>query len=146
MSVVKNHDFPGFEQLGNIFNISAATSIPADARIVATSGQIADNTEPMWGTHADAEQFEKSMINIQRALAAASPHITDPRQLWEGIFNVTSFHVGVLTRAEQLQIAEIARKYFGKNKPAWAAICVNALFPPESLVEIQVQAAYRDGK
>lgn len=142
MSVVTGSDFPGYEQLGSIFNISAAVSIPANARIVATSGQIADNHEPMWGTHA--EQFEKSMVNIERALASASPHITDPRQLWEGIFYVTSFHVGVLTREEQLQIAEISRKYFGENKPAWAAICVNALFPPEALVEIQVQAAYGD--
>ncbi|KAJ5629884.1 hypothetical protein N7528_003541 [Penicillium herquei] len=144
MSAVTGYDYPGYEQLGNIFNISAAVSIPADARIVATSGQIADNHDPLWGTHA--EQFEKSMINIERSLAAASPHITDPRQLWEGVFYVTSYHVGVLTREEQLQIAELARKYFGKNKPGWAAICVNALFPPEALVEIQVQAAYRDGK
>jgi enamine deaminase RidA (YjgF/YER057c/UK114 family) len=142
MSVVTGSDFPGYEQLGSIFNISAAVSIPANARIVATSGQIADNHDPMWGTHA--EQFEKSMVNIERALAAASPHITDPRQLWEGVFYVTSFHVGVLSREEQLQIAEIARKYFGKNKPAWAAICVNALFPLEALVEIQIQAAYPD--
>jgi len=55
-----------------------------------------------------------------------------------------SFHVGALSKEEQLQIAEIARRYFGNNKPAWAAICVNALFSPEALVEIQVQAAYRD--
>ncbi|KAJ5623186.1 hypothetical protein N7490_011791 [Penicillium lividum] len=144
MSVVTGSDYPGYEKLGNIFNISAAVSIPASARIVATSGQIADNHDPMWGTHA--EQFEKSMINIERSLAAASPHITEPRKLWEGIFYVTSFHVGVLSREEQLQIAEIARKYFGNNKPAWAAICVNALFPPEALVEIQVQAAYQDEK
>ncbi|KAJ5463997.1 hypothetical protein N7475_007132 [Penicillium sp. IBT 31633x] len=144
MSAVTGYNYPGYEQLGDIFNISAAVSIPSDARIVATSGQIADNHDPMWGSHA--EQFEKSMINIERSLAAASPHIADPRLLWEGIFYITSFHVGTLSKEEQLQIAEIARRYLGKNKPAWAAICVNALFPPEALVEIQVQAAYRDGK
>jgi enamine deaminase RidA (YjgF/YER057c/UK114 family) len=143
-TAVNGYDYPGYEELGNIFNISAAVSIPSDARIVATSGQIADNHDPLWGTHA--EQFEKSMANIAKALASASPHITDPRQLWEGVFYVTSFHVGVLSREEQLQIAEIARECFGKNKPAWAAICVNALFPPEALVEVQVQAAYRDEK
>lgn len=143
MSAVSSYDYPGYEELGSIFNISAAVSIPSNARIVATSGQIADNHDPLWGTHA--EQFEKSMINIQRSLAAASPLITDTRQLWEGVFYVTSFHVGTLTREEQLQIAAVARKYFGKNKPAWAAICVSALFPPEALVEVQVQAAYRDG-
>ncbi|PWY63979.1 hypothetical protein BO83DRAFT_431370 [Aspergillus eucalypticola CBS 122712] len=144
MPTVTSYNYPGYEELGKIFNISAAVSIPSDARIVATSGQIADNHDPLWGTHA--EQFEKAMINIQRSLAAASPHITDTRQLWEGVFYVTSFHVGVLSREEQLQIAAIATRYFGNNKPAWAAICVNALFPPEALVEIQVQAAYRDGK
>jgi enamine deaminase RidA (YjgF/YER057c/UK114 family) len=144
MSAVSSYNYPGYEQLGDIFNISAAVSIPSNARIVATSGQIADNHDPLWGTHA--EQFEKSMVNIERSLAAASPHITDSRELWEGVFYVTSFHVGVLTKEEQLQIAAIARRYFGKNKPAWAAICVNALFPPEALVEIQVQAAYQDGQ
>lgn len=144
MPTVSCFDYPGYEQLGNIFNISAAVSIPASARIVACSGQIADNHDPLWGNHA--EQFEKSMANIQKSLAAASPHITNPEQLWEGVFYVTSFHVGVLSREEQLQIAEIARKYFGKNKPAWAAICVMALFPPEALVEVQVQAAYSDEK
>ncbi|KAL2793099.1 hypothetical protein BJX66DRAFT_339158 [Aspergillus keveii] len=142
MSAVSSYNYPGYEQLGDIFNISAAVSIPSNARIVATSGQIADNHDPLWGTHA--EQFEKAMVNIERSLAAASPHITDSRDLWEGVFYVTSYHVGVLTREEQLQIAAIARRYFGKNKPAWAAICVNALFPPEALVEIQVQAAYQD--
>ncbi|KAK4865780.1 hypothetical protein LT330_009213 [Penicillium expansum] len=144
MSAVTGYDYPGYEQLGNIFNISAAVSIPAGTRIVATSGQIADNHNPMWGTHA--EQFEKSMINIERSLAVASPHITDARKLWESIFYITSFHVGILSKEEQLQIAEIARRYLGKNKPAWAAICVNGLFPPEALVESQVQAAYWDRK
>ncbi|KAF2496529.1 hypothetical protein BU16DRAFT_559852 [Lophium mytilinum] len=142
MSAISNHDYPGYEVLGNVFNISAAASFPPGCRIVATSGQIADNHSPQWGTHA--EQFEKSLTNIQRSLAAASPHIKDPEELWAGVFNMTSFHVGKLTKEQQQQLASLARRFFGKNKPAWAAICVLALFPDEALVEVQVQAAYKE--
>jgi hypothetical protein len=48
----------------------------------------------------------------------------------------------VISQEEQLEIAAVARKYLGKNKRAWAAIFVAALFPPKCLMEIQVQAAY----
>jgi len=140
-SVVSNFQYPEHERLGDLFNISAATSIPATARIVATSGQIAAEAESEF-TGGHVEQFESSLQNIEKSLAAASPHVTDVRELWEGVYNVTSFHVGVLTKEEQLGIAAVARKYFGNNKPGWAAICVLALFPPGCLVEIQVQAAY----
>jgi hypothetical protein len=42
--VVKNHDYPGYEALGNVFNISTATSfkLSQDVTIVATSGQIGE--------------------------------------------------------------------------------------------------------
>ncbi|KAK4942001.1 hypothetical protein LTR10_018182 [Elasticomyces elasticus] len=152
MAFIKNHDYPGYEVLGNVFNISAAASFQAkNARIVATSGQIGEasdyspftpngaNGQQFEGGHA--KQFDVAMHNIQKSLAAASPHLS-PTELWEGVFNITSFHVGAIQQEEQLELAAVARKYLGKNKPAWAAICVAALFPPKCLVEIQVQAAY----
>lgn len=139
---IANHDYPGYEILGNIFNISSSVSVSGPRRLVFTSGQIADDPvggAPYAGTHG--AQFDVSMRNIERALAAASPGLSSA-QLWAGVVNMTSFHVGVLTRDDQLQVAAVAGRYLGQNKPAWAAICVLALFPPESLVEIQVQAAY----
>lgn len=152
MPFVENHDYPGYEVLGNVFNISAAASFQGkDARIVATSGQIGESGDysPFAPSGADgqqfagghAQQFDVAMYNIEKSLAAASPDLS-PTELWEGIFNITSFHVGTIPQEEQLEIAVVARKYLGKNKPAWAAICVAALFPPKCLVEIQVQAAY----
>jgi enamine deaminase RidA (YjgF/YER057c/UK114 family) len=143
-SVVSNHNYPGYEALGDVFNISAAVSIPATSRIVATSGQIGNETPDSVTPYSPSHevQFEIAMQNIEKSLAAASPHISDVRELWEGVYNVTSYHVGVMSSDEQQQIGAIARKYFGKNKPAWAAINVLALFPPGCLVEIQVQAAY----
>lgn len=152
MPFVSNHDYPGYAVLGNVFNISAAASFQSkNARIVATSGQIGEagdyspfspngvDGEQFSGGHAS--QFDVAMHNIQKSLAAASPDLS-PTELWEGVFNITSFHVGVIPQEEQLEIAAVARRYLGKNKPAWAAICVAALFPPKCLVEIQVQAAY----
>lgn len=152
MSLVKNHDYPGYEILGNVFNISAAASFQAgNIRIVATSGQIGEASDysPFSPDGVDGQQFEGghakqfdvAMHNIQKSLAAASPDLS-PEQLWAGVFNITSFHVGAIPQEDQLEIAAVARRYLGKNKPAWAAICVAALFPPKCLVEIQVQAAY----
>jgi len=91
---------------------------------VATSGQIADdpiNNTPYVKTHV--EQFEVAMQNIKKSLAAASPDLK-PVDLWNGVFNMTSFHVGVLTHEDHA----VAQKYFVGNKPAWAAICCLALF------------------
>ncbi|GAM88168.1 hypothetical protein ANO11243_061990 [Dothideomycetidae sp. 11243] len=151
-SIVKNHDYPGYETIGNVFNISAAASFETGrARVVATSGQIGEASDysPFTPNGVDgkqfdgghAQQFDVAMHNIQKSLAAASPALSTD-ELWEGVFNITSFHVGTISQEDQLQIAAIARKYLGKNKPGWAAVCVAALFPPKCLVEIQVQAAY----
>jgi enamine deaminase RidA (YjgF/YER057c/UK114 family) len=152
MTFVQNHNYPGYEVLGDVFNISAAASFEVQkARVVATSGQIGEASDysPFTPNGVDGKQFEGgharqfdvAMHNIQKSLAAASPNL-NPQQLWEGVFNITSFHVGAIPQNEQLEIAAVARKYLGANKPAWAAICVAALFPPKCLVEIQVQAAY----
>ncbi|KAK5057850.1 hypothetical protein LTR84_011851 [Exophiala bonariae] len=154
MAFVKNHDYPGYASLGDVFNISSAVSFHGkNARIVATSGQIGEASDysPFTPNGTDgqqfggghSQQFDIAMHNIQKSLAAASPHLS-VTELWEGVYNITSFHVGVLSQDEQLEIAAVARKYLGKNKPAWAAICVAALFPPKCLVEIQVQAAYEN--
>ncbi len=43
MAFIKDHDYLGYEILGNVFNISAAASFESEnARIVATSGQVGD--------------------------------------------------------------------------------------------------------
>ena len=152
-SIIKNHDYPGYETLGDVFNISAAASFEtSDVAIVATSGQIGEsadyspfqpsgaNNEQFSGGHA--AQFELALKNIEKSLSAAQPKLSS-RELWEGVFNITSFHVGVVPQEDQLEIAGVARRYLGSNKPAWAAIGVAALFPPKCLVEVQVQAAYR---
>lgn len=148
MSAVSKFDYDGYSILGNKFSISAATSIPANSRIVCTSGQIADAPlDPSFAyapTHT--EQFEIAMANIEKSLQAASPTLSR-QELWGGVFNMTSFHVGVVSLEEQQRIAAVAKKYFGEiggNKPAWAAIGVMSLFPEKALVEIQVQAAYKE--
>lgn len=63
-------------------------------------------------------------------------------QLGEGVWNITSFHAGIIPQGEQLEIAAVTRRYLGKNTRAWVAIRVAAQFPPKCLEEIQVQAAY----
>ena len=152
-SIIRNYDYPGYATLGDVFNISAAASFASgDVDIVATSGQIGESAdyspfspsgaagEQFDGGHA--KQFEVALTNIEKSLAAARPDLT-PQQLWEGVFNITSFHVGTVPQKDQLEIAEVARRYFGKNKPAWAAIGIASLFPPKCLVEVQMQAAYK---
>lgn len=151
-SIIGNHDYPGYATLGDVFNISAAASLPvANTTIVATSGQIGESSdyspfspngskgEQFEGGHA--QQFEIALKNIEKSLAAAQPQLSS-RELWEGVFNITSFHVGTVPQEDQLQIAKVARRYLKNNKPAWAAIGVASLFPPKCLVEVQCQAAY----
>jgi hypothetical protein len=53
MSAISNHDYAGYEVLGNVFNTFAAASFTPGCRIVATSGQVADNHDPQWGTRAE---------------------------------------------------------------------------------------------
>ncbi|KAJ9651234.1 hypothetical protein H2198_009489 [Neophaeococcomyces mojaviensis] len=152
-SIIRNHDYPGYATLGDVFNISAAVSFSAaNATIVATSGQIGESADysPFNPSGADneqfagghAQQFEFALKNIEKSLAAAQPKLSS-RELWEGVVNITSFHVGTVPQVDQLAIAEVAKRYLGKNKPAWAAIGVASLFPPKCLVEVQVQAVYR---
>jgi hypothetical protein len=69
------------------------------------------------------------------------PHLSK-EELWDGVFNVTSFHVGKLSREEQLGAGGMAKKWWGRRSKAWAAICVAGLFPEDCLVEVQVSAAY----
>jgi enamine deaminase RidA (YjgF/YER057c/UK114 family) len=156
MAFVKSHFYPGADILGEVFHCSSSSSFKVNgARIVAVGGQIGESADysPFTPDGPDgsqfegghAHQFDVAMYNVERALAAASPHLS-PEELWAGVYNMTSFHVGVVSQEEQLAIAASARKYLGKgdNKPAWAAICVAALFPPKCLIEIQVQAAYKE--
>lgn len=118
---------------------------------MATSGQVGESDEysPFSPSGVDGEQFEGghaqqieiAFKNIEKSLAAAQPKLSST-ELWEGIFNITSFHVGPLMQEDQLAIAEVGRRYLGRNKPAWSAIGVAFLLPPKALVEVQVQAAY----
>lgn len=151
-SIISNHNYPGLETLSDVFNLSAVASITlGNTTIVACSGQVGEsneyspynpsgvNGEQFSGGHT--QQFEIALTNVEKALAAARPDL-GPRQLWEDIFNITSFHVGELPQREQLEMAEVARRCLGKNKPAWSAIGVSFFIPPKCLVEVQVQAAY----
>ncbi|KAF3004659.1 hypothetical protein G7054_g10284 [Neopestalotiopsis clavispora] len=96
-SLIKNHDCPGYATLGDVFNISAASSFDvSNISIVATSGQIGEaadyspfhpsgaSNEQFGGGHA--EQFELALKNIEKSLSAARPDLS-PQELWEGVFN-----------------------------------------------------------
>jgi enamine deaminase RidA (YjgF/YER057c/UK114 family) len=141
MGHIQGYNYPGYVEVANAFNMSAAVSFPANLRFVATSGQVADDHEVPWGSHV--EQIEKAMRNVEKALAEASPYLADRRLLWSGVYNITSYHVGKLSEDEQLQVAGVVKEFLGSHRPAWTAVCVTALFAPNALVELQVQAAYK---
>jgi enamine deaminase RidA (YjgF/YER057c/UK114 family) len=134
--------YPDYVEVANAFNMSTAVSFQSNVQIVATSGQVADDHEVPWSCHL--EQFEKALRNVEKALAEASPYVADRRSLWAGVYNITSYHVGKLSKDELLQIARVAKEFLGSHRPAWTAVCVSALFAPNALVELQVQAAYRE--
>ena len=145
MSTVKSFWYPGYEGHRDRLGIAAATSIPSTARLVTISGQLAmdpaNRDKPIPTGHA--AQFDLAMQNVEKALAAASPHLSR-EELWDGVYTVTSYHVGPLQQEDRTECFEITKKWFsiGKQNPCWTAIGVLELFVPGLLVEVQVQAAY----
>ena len=140
MPAVTSHNYPEFEEVAREYGVSSATSFQTkNTRIVSTSGCIGDDKG---GSHA--HQFDLALANIEKSLAAASPHLV-PAELWAGVYNITSFHVGgAAAGAEQKEMAAALRKYTGGHQPSWTAVGAASLLVPGALVEMHVQAAYEE--
>ncbi len=104
--------------------------VPADARLVFLSGQVAmrpDGTVPQ-GIEAQTDQVWK---NVAHCLADAGMGIGD-------IVKFTSF----LTRKEDLaKYGEVRSRHLGAHRPTSTLLVIQALARPEFLVEVEVIAA-----
>ena len=75
MSTVSSFWYPGYESYRERVNMAASTSVPATARLVTIGGQLAmDPANRDKPVPSDRTQFDLAMQNVEKALAAASPH------------------------------------------------------------------------
>ena len=104
--------------------------VPADARLVFLSGQVAmrpDGTVPE-GIEQQTDQVWK---NIGQCLSEAGMGIGD-------IVKFTSF----LTRPSDLaKFGEVRNRFLGAHRPTSTLLVIQALARPEFLVEVEVIAA-----
>lgn len=160
MSLIHCSNFPGYERVAEKYGISAATSIPAGARLIVTSGHVGMDDEMNMKVDLQ-EQMEvaftvrrgrsevvetaPSMLtpmrlkNVEKSILACDPDLT-PDQIWAGVYQITTYHVGGVGEQVTDLLASVAERHMGKHRPAWAAVGVEALAAGK--FEMSVSAAF----
>jgi enamine deaminase RidA (YjgF/YER057c/UK114 family) len=114
---------------------SHAVAVPAGARLVLTSGQVAlDEAGHVVGEGDWEAQTEQAMRNLGIALAAAGA-------AWGDVVKLTIF----VTGTEHLQVVRDVRdRYVDTTRPpASSLVQVAGLFRPDLLIEIEAVAVAR---
>ena len=112
------------------------TRIPAAVRIGDTlhvtghTGEAADGLFP----EDDEAQIRGTFLNIALTLAEAGAR-------WSDVSSLTSYHVGL--RPQTAMLLKVAADYFDAPYPAWTAVGVTELWPPEAVIEISCIAVLR---
>ncbi|KIW15704.1 hypothetical protein PV08_05754 [Exophiala spinifera] len=125
MSHLHSVNFPAYEEISKQFHISAAVCIPTGCRLVATSGHVGmdDNGDVKVDLR---EQIECSFQNVEKAIRACDPQLST-EEIWNSVYQVTTYHAGGVGEEVMLTLQSVARKYMGHHRPAWAAIGVETL-------------------
>lgn len=114
------------------------TLVPAAVRVGDTlhltghTGEAADGLFP-----ADPEaQIRGTFVNIALTLAEAGAS-------WTDVVSLTTYHVGLRTQTAML--LNVAADFLDVPYPAWTAVGVTELWPPEAVIEISCIAVLRLG-
>jgi enamine deaminase RidA (YjgF/YER057c/UK114 family) len=105
------------------------TAIPA---AVSTGGQLhvsghtGEDPDGRFPDEMEA-QIRGTFRNLTETLEAAGSG-------WPDVVSMTSYHVGL--RGHEEEVLRIAGEFIGKPFPAWTAVGVTELWPPEALIEI----------
>jgi enamine deaminase RidA (YjgF/YER057c/UK114 family) len=112
------------------------TQIPAAVRIGDTlyvtghTGEVADGSFP-----DDPEaQIRGTFANIALTLAEAGAS-------WSDVVALTTYHIGL--RGQTAMLLTVAAEFLDTPYPAWTAVGVTELWPPEAIVEISCIAILR---
>ena len=114
------------------------THVPAAVRVGDTlhltghTGEAADGLFP-----ADPEaQIRGTFVNIALTLAEAGAS-------WTDVVSLTTYHIGLRTQSAML--LKVAGDFLDVPYPAWTAVGVTELWPPEAVIEISCIAVLRQG-
>lgn len=118
---IKAYNVPGIgERVSDLLKISSAVVLPANSRLVVTSGNTGFGDDMKCSTNI-SEQVDQAFKNVEAALASAGV-----KDGFRSVYQMTSYHVPGpdLTAALDLAI----EKYFGGNRPAWTGVDVAGLY------------------
>ena len=109
------------------------TRIPAAVRAgdqLHVSGHTGEDRDGRFPAQLEA-QIRGTFRNLTETLTAAG---TD----WSQVATLTSYHVGL--RGQEEPLLRIAGEFLDAPLPAWTAVGVTELWPPEALIEISCVA------
>jgi enamine deaminase RidA (YjgF/YER057c/UK114 family) len=111
--------------------ISAAVRVGNVLRVTGHTGETSDGVF----SRDPSTQVRQSFRNLADTLAAAGATFSD-------VVELTSYHIGPRTQTEAL--LRIAAEYLDGPYPAWTAVGVTELFPPDAIIEIGCHAVVPD--
>ncbi|PMD46178.1 hypothetical protein L207DRAFT_577049 [Hyaloscypha variabilis F] len=128
-------NFPSYDDHGLI---SAADLIPANRRIVYTSGHVGRDSEGK-----RAESLEDEMIlafeKVEKSIKAVDPSLTS-EEIWKSIYSVSTFNADGFSGEVVGLLAKVGQMFFKEHRPTWTAVEVKSLVGGVRF-EIHVQAA-----
>jgi enamine deaminase RidA (YjgF/YER057c/UK114 family) len=110
-----------------------ATKIPAAVRAggeLHVSGHIGEDPDGRFPAQLE-DQVRGTFRNLTETLNAAGAD-------WPQVVTPTSYHIGLLGQEDHL--LRIASEFLDAPLPAWTAVGVTELWPPEALIEISCVA------
>jgi enamine deaminase RidA (YjgF/YER057c/UK114 family) len=112
------------------------THIPAAVRVGQT-WRVTGHT----GETADGEFSSDPEVQLDMTFQNLALTLAEGGCSWADVVELTSYHVGLRQQSEAL--LRIADRYLEDPYPAWTAVGVTELFPPNAVVEVSCVAEVR---
>lgn len=113
----------------------AETRIPAAVRVGNTlrlTGHTGETADGLFSAETE-QQIRQTFRNVAVTLAEGGAS-------WSDVVELNSYHVGLRDQADAL--LEVAADFLEDPYPAWTAVGVTELFPPDAIVEIRCIAVF----
>jgi enamine deaminase RidA (YjgF/YER057c/UK114 family) len=112
--------------------IPAAVKVGDTIHVTGHTGEAADGVFP----DNPEGQIRGTFANIALTLAETGAS-------WSDVVSLTTYHVGL--RSQTDTILRVAADFLDVPYPAWTAVGVTELWPPEAVIEISCIAVLRQG-
>lgn len=113
-------------------HVPAAVRVGDSLHLTGHTGEASDGLFP-----ADPEaQIRGTFVNLALTLAEAGAS-------WTDVVSLTTYHVGLRTQSAML--LKVAADFLDVPYPAWTAVGVTELWPPDAVIEISCIAVLRQG-